>query len=126
MNAPLFLANLAVTVIAMILAIHAGLRRNRKRHYGFVAATLVLLTAAIWQAEVFGRNFTFEAIRLRVHLGFAFGALAVLPGVAWSGVRLAKSLSPRIVHRRWVSLFVLLVLGAVLTAGWMFLSAEPL
>ena len=123
MNAPLLLANLALTVLAMVLAIHAGLRRRRKQHYVFVTTTLVLLFGAIWQAELFGRKFDFEGIRLQVHLGFAFGALAALPGVAWSGARLAQAKSRRLVHRRWVSAFVLLVLFAVLTAGWMFMTA---
>ena len=123
MNGPLFLANLAATVVALGLTVHAGLTRRRRCHYVLVGATLVLLFLAIVQAEIFGRGFDFEQSRLTTHLVFAFGSLAAIPGVAWSGVGLARGRVRRLVHRRWVGAFILLVVAAVATAIWMFLSA---
>ena len=109
----------------MVLAIAAGRTRRRRAHYALVFLTVTLLSAAIYQAEVFGRSFVFESWRLWVHLGFAFAALGVLPGVAVTGVRLARAQASRAVHRRWVTAFVALTVAAMLTAGWMFLSATP-
>lgn len=124
-NGPLFAANLLATILALGLAVRAGLGGRRRQHYTWVGLTLILLLGAIWQAELFGRRFEFESWRLRLHLACAFSALVVLPGVAWSGVGLARARVARRIHRRWVVGFVVLVCLAVLTAGWMFLSAEP-
>ncbi len=125
MNGPLFVANLLLTVAALGATLHAGRKGLRRRHYGLALSTVLLLGAAIWQAEHIGRSFTFEELRLQVHLACAFAALACLPGVIWSGVRLARGSGRRPVHRRWVGGFVILTVLAILTAGWMFLSAEP-
>lgn len=126
LSGPLFLANLAVTVALLALTLASGRAGRRRLHYTLVAATTVALLLAIVQAELFGRGFEFDAMRLNVHLGFAFAALGALPGVAWSGVGLARGRVARPVHRRWVAGFVVLVVLAVATAGWMFLTAVPL
>lgn len=124
-SAPLFLANLVLTVVLLVLAAAAGFRRARRAHYALVAATTLSLVLAIVQAEMFGRGYVFAPERLRIHLTCAFAALACLPGVAWSGLGLARGRRPRRVHRRWVSAFALLVLAAVASAAWMFGNAEP-
>ncbi|TAH35960.1 MAG: hypothetical protein EYC70_11975 [Planctomycetota bacterium] len=126
MNSPLFIANLALTVVLLGLTIHAGLTHRRRRHYVLVALTVTALAAAIVQAELYGRGFRFEPWRLGVHLACAFSALATLPGVAWSGLGLARARVRRVVHRRWVSAFVTLALLAIATAGFMFLNARRL
>ncbi|KAA3604458.1 MAG: hypothetical protein DWQ01_21710 [Planctomycetota bacterium] len=123
-NGPLFLINLAATVVFLVLAIHAGWRGLRQRHYVTVAITVVLLALAIIQAELYGRRFSFDLTRLYVHLGCAFVSLGCLPGVVWSGLGLARGTVRRPVHRRWVGGFVLFTVLSVLTAGWMFLNAE--
>ena len=126
MSTLLFIANLAAVVLFLALTVHAGLAGRRRRHFVLVGITLVLLFLVIYQAEIFGRNFEFEQWRLDVHLSFAFTTLATLPGVAWSGIGLARGRVRRLVHRRWVSVFVLLTVFAVITAVWMFLSATAL
>lgn len=124
-SAPLFLANLVLTVVLLVLAAVAGFRGARRAHYALVTATILSLGLAVVQAELFGRGFVFAPLRLRVHLACAFAALACLPGVAWSGIALARGRRPRRVHRRWVSGFALLVLAAVASAAWMFGDAQP-
>ncbi len=126
LSGPLFLANLALTVALVVLSLVTGVRRARSAHYRAVSATVLSLVLAIVQAELFGRGYEFEHSRLTIHLAFAFAALASMPGVAWSGIRLARDDGYRAAHRRWVYGFVLLTLLAVLTAGWMFLTATPL
>ncbi len=122
-SGPLFLANLGLTVVLLVLSLVSGFRRARQAHYTFVLLTTIALVVAIVQAELFGRDYRFEALRLQVHLGFAFAALASLPGVTWSGIGLARGTVRRAIHRRWVYAFVGLTVGSVLTAGWMFLTA---
>ncbi len=125
LSGPLFLANLALTVALLVWSIVTGVRRARKLHYRVVAATVLALVLAIVQAELFGRGYDFEPLRLRIHLGFAFAALLSMPGVTWSGIQLARKVRPRKHHRHWVTAFVVLTVLSVATAGWMFLTATP-
>ena len=125
MNAGLFLANLFLVVLFLGLTLFSGKRGNRELHYGMAVNTVLFLVFAIIQAEIFGRDYEFNLVRLNVHLCFAFTALISLPGVVWSGLRLRKNDAMRSVHQRWVAGFVLLTLSAILTAGWMFLDASP-
>ena len=86
-----FILNLLVTVLLLILTVHSGRRGLRKRHYFLVFATLLSLILAIRQAGIYGKSFEFNPLRLSIHLGFAFSALASFLGVAASGVLLIKS-----------------------------------
>lgn len=126
MNAPLLVLNLALTVLFLIATILSGHRGKRRAHYVLVVITVVMLALAITQAELFGRDFTFEALRLQIHLGFAFTALASLPGVVWSGLALRSKPAMRGKHRFWVCSFVSLTVLAVVTALWMLSNAVPL
>ncbi|HEX9794672.1 MAG TPA: hypothetical protein VGC54_11875 [Planctomycetota bacterium] len=125
MNIYLFVANLVLTVVGLGLTAHAGWTGRRTRHFVLAGCTVALLSAAIVQAELFGRDFAFDPVRLRVHLTCAFAALFMLPGVVWSGVGLARARVRRAVHRRWVGAFVALTVAAMATAGWMFFNADP-
>jgi len=125
LNAPLFLANLAAVVLGLVLTIRAGLAGRRRTHFRRVGATVVLLALAILQAEVFGRGFRFEPGRLKLHLTLATATLAVLPGVAWTGLGLARGRIARRTHRGFVTVFVSLTGLAILSAVWMFWNAVP-
>lgn len=125
MNAPLFLANLALTVVMLAVTLWTGKTGRRRAHFTAAPSTVVVLALAIWQAELFGKGYDFDTLRLRVHLICAGLALASLPGTVWSGLKLVRHPQVRAVHRRWVFAFVVLTVLAVLTAGWMFLSATP-
>lgn len=126
MNAELFLINLFLVVLFLGLTLFSGKRGNRELHYGMALNTVLFLVFAIIQAEMFGRGYEFNSTRLNIHLWFAFTALISLPGVVWSGLRLRKNGAVRSVHKRWVAGFVILTLGAILTAGWMFLDSTPI
>lgn len=104
----------------------AGRRARRRLHYSSAALTLLSLAASIVQAEHFGRDYSFPLLRLRVHLGFAFTALACIPWVAISGWRLRNRPHARTGHRRAVAAFVLLTASAIATALWMLLAATPI
>jgi Na+-translocating ferredoxin:NAD+ oxidoreductase RnfA subunit len=126
MNAELFVVNLLLVVLFLGLTLFSGRRGNRELHYGMALNTVLFLFLAIIQAEIFGRSFEFNPIRLNIHLWFAFTALISLPGVVWSGLRLRKNGAVRKIHQRWVAGFVLLTLSSIVTAGWMFLDATPI
>jgi len=125
-NAPLLVINLLLTVIFLAATIWAGRKGRRSLHYRLVVITVLLLAGAITQAELFGHGFTFEVLRLRIHLSFAFAALGSLPGVVWSGLALRTNPARRPTHRLWVGSFVSLTVLSVLTALWMLANAVPL
>ncbi len=103
----------------------SGRAGRRRIHYSLAIATLTALLGAIVQAEIYGRAFTFEPLRLRIHLAFAIGALIAVPWVIATGWRLRTRREARSAHRRAVGCFVALTGLAILTAGWMFFSAVP-
>lgn len=122
MTGTLFLLSLTLTVLALAGALWTGRKGHRRAHYRWVVGTVLLLTWAIVMAEVYGRAFTFDPFRLTLHLVFAFSALASVAGVAYSGITLAMETKPRALHRRWVGLFLVLVVLSIASAGWMFLD----
>ena len=125
MNTPLFLANLALTVVMLVVTLVTGKTHRRRAHLIAAPVTVVVLVFAIWQAELYGQGFDFDRTRLVVHLVCAGLSLAALPGTIWSGLQLLKRPQARPVHVRWVGIFVVCTVLSVLTAGWMFLSATP-
>ena len=125
MSTALFLANLALVLLFLGLTLMSGRRGNRELHYGMVISTVLFLFLAIVQAEMIGKDFVFNSLRLEIHLWCAFTALAALPGVIWSGLRLRRDELCRRTHQRWVAGFVLLTLASISTAIWMFLDAVP-
>ena len=125
MQVPLFLVTLVATVLGILLSVQSGRAGNRPAHYWRVGFTVLMLAAAIIQAEILGHDWDFPKSRLDLHLFCAFAALASLPGAAWSGWRLRRDPMMRTVHCRWVGAFIALTVSAVVTAGWMFLAATP-
>jgi hypothetical protein len=124
-NLPLFLLNLALTVGLVCVSLWTGKRGVRKQHYGAVGVTVVSLVLAIWQAELYGRGFVFIAWKLNVHLFFAMSCLASVVPVAVSGWMLRTDPRKRANHKLWIRVFLGLLVGAVATACFMFLGAEP-
>ena len=125
MQVTFFLGTLGATVFGIILSVSSGRAGNRPAHYRRVVSTVLLLAAAIVQAEILGRDWDFLPWRLNLHLFCAFSALGCLPGVVWSGLKLRNNASVRPIHRRWVGSFIGLTVCAVVTAGLMFLAATP-
>lgn len=125
MNAPVFLASLAVTVALLVLTLWTGKSARRRAHFVSAPLTVVALAVAIWQAEMFGRDWEFDHTKLTVHLWCAGTALALLPGTAVSGLMLARDPRWRAAHKRWLAGFVVATLLAVATACWMFVGAVP-
>jgi hypothetical protein len=125
-NTTLFVLNLAAAVILLIATLMTGKRRQRLLHIRVAVVTVVVLTLAIVQADMYGRGFTFVDWELMVHLIFASSSLLSLPLVIYSGNRLRSENRWRRIHVRFVALFVFLTVMAVLTACYMFLHAEAL
>jgi hypothetical protein len=123
-NTTTFLINLGVTIMLLAFTIRSGKMGERRSHYYLVAFTFVSLVAAIWQAELYGRDFVFDQVKLTVHLCFAFSALLSFPGVVYSGLKLRCHPTWRQAHKRWIGSFVSLVGFSVLTALYMFIDAK--
>jgi hypothetical protein len=111
-------------VMFLVLTIRSGKMGLRNRHYLLVTLTFFSLVGAIWQAELFGRSFEFDQVKLTVHLCFAISALLSFPGVVFTGYKLISGPTWRQTHNRWVGAFVSLVGFAVLTALYMFVDAQ--
>lgn len=124
LNTAAFLINLALTVLLLGLSFWSGRRGRRRLHYGMVTAFLVTLAAAVVQAEIYGRGFRFDPVRLGIHLACAFLAIALVPVAIVTGWRLRTRPASRPAHRRAVGAFVTATGLAIVTAGWMFLSAR--
>ena len=123
MNTPLFLSNLALTVALVCLSLWTGKRGVRPAHYWTVAITVVSLLFAIMQAEMYGRNYTFIAWKLNVHLVFATSCLISLGPLVWSGLELRNDPGARKSHKRWIRVFLVLLGVTVLTACTLFFGA---
>ncbi|HZL99433.1 MAG TPA: hypothetical protein VFD43_04190 [Planctomycetota bacterium] len=121
-----FLVALVATLAALGGTLWAGLTRRRGLHYALVAAMLVSLGVTIWRARIWGAGLVFDgaagSVQL-VHRAAVVVTFALLPLVAWTGLRLARTPglgsapgSPaRAAHRRRAVQFVLaLVAAAVL------------
>jgi len=117
---------LAITVVLLGLTVWAGRRARRRLHYASAVFTLLALTGAIVQAELYGRAYEIPTLRLRVHLGFAFAALASIPWVVLTGLRLRVQPNARPHHRRAVGTFIALIVVAIVTAIWMLIAAVPI
>jgi hypothetical protein len=126
LSTALFVVNLGVTVALLAVTILAGKRARRRLHYAAAVLTLIALAAAIVQAELYGRDYDFPALRLRVHLACAFASLACIPWVVVTGLRLRVRPHARPGHQRAVAAFVVLTAAAILTAVWMLLAATPI
>lgn len=126
MNTSLFVLNLLAAVALLVVTLMTGKRRQKLLHIRMAVVTVVVLLLAIVQADMYGRGFSFVDWELKVHLVFAISCLISLPPVIYSGYRLRRESRWRRPHARFVTLFVVLTVMAVLTACYMFLHAEPL
>lgn len=123
MNTPLFLSNLALTVVLVCLSLWTGKRGVRPTHYLTVVVTVICLLFAIIQAEMYGRNYSFVAWKLNVHLAFATACLISLAPLVWSGLELRNKPAARKLHKRWIRVFLILLGLTLLTACTMFFGA---
>ena len=123
MNTPLFLSNLALTVALVCLSLWTGKRGVRPTHYITVVFTVICLVFTIIQAEMYGRNYTFIAWKLNVHLTFATSCLVSLLPLVMSGLKLRNHPTARKSHKKWIRVFLVLLGFTVLTACTMFFGA---
>lgn len=119
-----FAINLVVTVLLLVIALWAGMTKRRGMHIAFAVLTVGSLALAIRQAGIYGEGFVIPRDRLKIHLGFAFIALGLLPLVIGSGVLLAWQERWRGTHRLLAWSFVCMTVIAMSLALWM-LSGAP-
>lgn len=121
----MFVLNLAVVVALLVATVLSGKRGRRRSHIPLAIVTVLVLILAIWQADVYGRGFTFHPVDLTIHLVVAISTLVLLPVVVYTGQRLSHGDSWRVHHRRSVVIFLGAVVLSVATACLMFLRAVP-
>lgn len=125
MNLTLFVLNLLAAVALLVVTLITGKRGLKQLHMRMAVITVVVLLLAVLQADLYGHGFTFETVKLQVHLVFAFATLFAIPPVIFTGWKLRNSGQWRRTHLRFVGLFVICVLLAVATACFMFIDAVP-
>lgn len=125
MNLTLFVLNLLAAVALLAVTVITGKRKLKLLHMRMAVLSVVVLLVAVWQADVYGHGFTFESVKLKVHLVFAFATLFAIPPVIFTGWKLRLNGKWRRTHLRFVALFMLCVVLAVATACFMFIDAVP-
>ncbi len=124
MNGTVFALSVLVTVALLGCTIWTGLLARRRAHYPLAVLTVIGLAIAIYQARIYGEAFEIPEDRLRIHLGFAFTALGLLPFAVTTGVLLIRRARVRIWHRVFVWSFVVTTVIAMGCALWMLDGAE--
>lgn len=128
MNGTVFALSVLVTVALLACTIWTGLTARRRAHYPCAVLTVIGLTIAIFQARIYGEAFVIPGDRLRIHLGFAFTALGLLPFAVTTGILLIRRARVRLWHRIFVWAFVVTTVIAMACALWMLdgALAKPL
>jgi hypothetical protein len=121
----LFVLNLLAAVVLLVVTLITGKRGIKLLHMRMAVTTVVVLLLAVWQADLFGHGFTFDMLKLKIHLAFAFATLFAIPPVIFSGWRLRNDGRWRQIHLRFVGLFMVCIVLAIATACFMFLDAVP-
>jgi hypothetical protein len=118
-NGTVFALSVLVTVALLGCTIWTGLTARRRAHYPCAVLTVIGLAIAIYQARIYGEAFEIPPDRLRIHLGFAFTALGLLPFAVVTGILLIRRARVRLWHRIFVWSFVAATLTAMGCALWM-------
>jgi len=119
-----FAINLVITVVLLVIALWAGMTKRRGMHIAFAILTVGSLALAIRQAGLYGDGFVVPRDRLKIHLGFAFTALGLLPLAMGTGALLIGNEKWRGIHRLLAWSFVVVTVIAMSLALWM-LSGAP-
>jgi len=121
------LISLSLTTAVLVGVIWSGLTRRRSLHYGGVVSLFACLAWAIYEAEQFGQQLSFEGPAAIVKQ-FHFGAVAIvfltIPVLVVTGVRLSKNESMRPMHASVAKFFVVSVLVAGALGTAMTMMAE--
>jgi len=124
-NTTLFVANLLAAVVMLVFTLLTGRRGQKQLHIKLAVSTVVVLLAAVWQADLYGRGFTFEEVKLTVHIVCAFVTLAAIPPVIFTGWQLRGKPQWRRTHLWSVGIFLVCIVLAIVTAVVMFIDAVP-
>lgn len=121
------LISLGLTTAVLGTVLWSGVTRRRSLHYGAVVSLFACLTWAIYEAEKFGQQLSFEgsaAIVKQLHFGAVAIVFLTVPVLVVTGVRLSKDESMRPMHASVAKFFVLMVLVAGALGTGMTMMAE--
>ena len=88
-----FLFALALTLLALAGVIWSGLTRRRRMHYAGIVLMLVLLSWAIYEAEIMGKALKYEGVAATfrsIHFVAVALTFLTIPVLIWTGLRVAK------------------------------------
>ncbi len=122
-----------LTVVALVATVATGVRGARGAHYTCVVVTLVALAVAIRFAGEVGSELEFHGLAATaktIHFWVVPLDFLLLPVVAFSGIRLARSApgdepTRRAFHRKAAWTLVTLLVITVILGTTMTLSATP-
>ena len=120
-----FFLCLALTVVALVATLIAGLRKQRRTHVFRALTTVALLVLTIVFAFMLSKVREFPPEEMAIHKIFSrTGAYMVVP-VAFTGAMLWRGPGWRWAHRGCVAIFLLAVLGASGTGMWVLSLSTP-
>lgn len=115
-----FLVCLGLTVVAVVMTLRSGLRKNRRQHLIRALSSVLFLAVTVVFAYLMGEyERKFPETHMKIHKVFSLGVAAVVPMVALTGALLWRRPGWRNAHRIFVLVFLCGVAGASVTGVWM-------
>lgn len=120
-----FIATVLVLVAAVVATLVTGKRGRRKPHFVAASLAIVVLVAAIVQAEAIGNHYVFGEPLFSIHMFFAYAASCSVLPVVGTGIYLARRHRGRRLHVVAIVVFLALVVAATGTGVLMFTDSNP-
>ena len=121
-----FLVSLALTVVALLVTVVSGLRKQRHAHLRRAIVTVLLMAVTIVFAFLLGDVREFPAEEMAIHKIFSRTGAYMVPPVAITGAMLWRRPGWRWPHRLCIGVFLVGVLGAAVTGVWILALSTPL
>lgn len=115
----LFAAGLALTVVALVVALVLAHQHRPRGHIAGIVAFVAALLPTLVAAELIGARFDFAPEARRIHLALAWATAAFLLAPMASGVQHWRGRVSRGAHKRISQVFLVLVALTVGTGVWM-------
>ena len=123
-----FVLFLVLTLALLGAAVVTGKKSLRRKHLTFVVLAYVGLGLSIYYAELLGKEYDFDSVRLiyDVHMAFAKATVCAYLLPVITGIMTIKAKCTRTTHGRVAVAVILLTVVTAVTGLWMVLAATPL
>ena len=123
-----FVLYLVLTLVLLGAVVVTGKKSLRRKHLTFVVLAYVGLGLSIYYAELLGKEYNFDSVRLiyDVHMAFAKATVCAYLLPIITGIMTIKGKCTRTTHGRVAVAVILLTVVTAVTGWWMILAATPL